>query len=76
MADDDKPQKINIGFLGGQSLGAKVSAGELSKLRSALSAEGARWHDLVAEDGMVALDLSKVVYVLADHEATRVGFGS
>lgn len=70
----DKPQKINIGFLGGQSLGAKVTAGELSKLRSALPAGG--WHDLVSEDGMITLDLSKVVYVLADHEASRVGFGT
>ena len=70
----DKPQKINIGFLGGQSLGAKVTSGELAKLRSALPAGG--WHDLVSEDGMLALDLSKVVYVLADHESSRVGFGS
>jgi hypothetical protein len=70
----DRPQKINIGFVGGQSLGAKVSAGELSKLRAALPAGG--WHDLVSEDGMLAIDLSKVVYVLADHESTRVGFGS
>ena len=79
----DKPQKINIGFLGGQSLGAKVSSGELSKLRTALDRHSARsdappagWHDLVAEDGMIALDLSKIVYVLADHESSRVGFGS
>jgi hypothetical protein len=70
----DKPQKINIGFLGGQSLGAKISSGELAKLRAALPAGG--WHDLVSEDGMIALDLSKIVYVLADHESTRVGFGS
>jgi hypothetical protein len=70
----DKPQKINIGFLGGQSLGAKVSSGELAKLRAALPSGG--WHDLVSEDGMIAVDLSKVVYVLADHESTRVGFGS
>jgi hypothetical protein len=70
----DKAQKINIGFLGGQSLAAKVSAAELARLRSALPASG--WHDLTSEDGTVTLDLSKVVYVLADHEASRVGFGS
>ncbi len=34
----------------------------------------AGWHDLTAEDGTVALDLSKVVYVLVDHEEHRVGF--
>jgi hypothetical protein len=71
---NDKPQKINIGFLGGQVLSARVAPGELSKLRNALGREG--WHDLTAEDGVVALDLSRVVYVLADDEEHRVGFGT
>jgi hypothetical protein len=74
MSDDDKPQKINIGFLGGQVLGARVAPGELSRLRSALSAAG--WHDLGAEEGTIAIDLSKVVYVLVEDEGHRVGFGS
>jgi hypothetical protein len=34
------------------------------------------WHELTAEDGTVALDLSRVLYVLVDHEDHRVGFGS
>ena len=72
--NDDKPQKISIGFLGGQVLSARVADDELKKLRNALSASG--WHDLVAEDATVAVDLSKVVYVLVDHEGHRVGFGS
>ena len=71
---DTKPQKISIGFLGGQVLAARVAPDELSKLRRALDAGG--WHDLVAEDGTVAVDLSKVVYVLVDTEGHRVGFGS
>ena len=33
------------------------------------------WHSLKAEDGDVSLDLGKVVYVLVDTEAHRVGFG-
>ena len=74
MSDDEKPQKISIGFLGGQVLAARVADDELAKLRAALNAGG--WHDMTAEDGTVALDLSKVVYVLADHEASRVGFGA
>jgi hypothetical protein len=74
MSDDEKPQKISIGFLGGQVLAARVADDELAKLRSALNAGG--WHDLTADDGTVALDLSKVVYVLVDHEGHRVGFGS
>ena len=71
---NDKPQKINIGFLGGQVLTARVAPAELSKLRNALGREG--WHDLTAEDGVVALDLGRVVYVLADNEEHRVGFGT
>jgi hypothetical protein len=71
---NDKPQKISVGFLGGQVLSARVAPDELRRLREALNAGG--WHDLTAEDGTVALDLSKVVYVLVDHEANRVGFGT
>jgi hypothetical protein len=71
---DDKPQKISIGFHGGQVLSARVAPGELTNLRTALGGGG--WHDLTAEDGTVALDLGKVVYVLVDHEANRVGFGT
>ncbi len=36
----------------------------------------AGWHELNAEDGVVALDLEKVVYVLVDTEGHRVGFGA
>jgi hypothetical protein len=70
----EKPQKINIGFLGGQSLAARVNRDELAKLRQALGTQG--WHDLVAEDGTVAVDLDKIVYVLVDDEEHRVGFGT
>ncbi|HUA49402.1 MAG TPA: hypothetical protein VMA77_29470 [Solirubrobacteraceae bacterium] len=72
---DDKPQKISIGFEGGQVLGARVQPSELTELRKALGSE-TRWYDLTAEDGTVALDLKRVVYVLVDHEDHRVGFGS
>ena len=73
MADIDKPQKINIGFLGGPVLSARVAPAELAKLRSALESGG--WHDLEAQESTVALDCSKIVYVLVDNEAHRVGFG-
>jgi hypothetical protein len=71
---DDKPQKISIGFIGGQVLAARVPPAELTKLRTALPAAG--WHDVTAEDGTVAIDLSKVVYVLVDDQEHRVGFGT
>lgn len=71
---NDKPQKINVGFIGGQTLSARVAPAELTKLRNALGQEG--WYDLASEDGTVALDLDKVVYVLVDDDAHRVGFGT
>jgi hypothetical protein len=70
----EKPQKVSIGFNGGQILSARVAPAELAKLRNALG--GAGWHDLNAEDGTVAVSLGSVVYVLVDHEEHRVGFGT
>ena len=72
---DEKPQKISIGFEGGQVLSARVKPDELNKLRKALG-QSDDWLDLTAEDGTVALHLKRVVYVLVDHEEHRVGFGS
>ena len=74
MPSNDKPQKVSIGFDGGQVLSARVGPDELLKLRNALGTNG--WHELSAEDGTVALDLDSVVYVLVDDEDHRVGFGS
>jgi hypothetical protein len=74
MANNDKPQKISIGFNGGQVLSARVAPDELTRLREALGGGG--WHELSAEDGTVALDLGHVDYVLVDHEEHRVGFGT
>jgi hypothetical protein len=71
---DEKPQRVSIGFLGTQVLTARVVPDELKRLRAALGAGG--WHDLTSEEGTVALDLGKVVYVLVDHEGQRVGFGT
>jgi hypothetical protein len=71
---EERPQKVSIGFLGGQVLAARVAPAELARLRAKLGAEG--WYDVTAEDGTVAIDLSKVVYVLVDHEDHRVGFGT
>jgi hypothetical protein len=74
MAERERPQRITIGFNGGQAVAARVAPDQLTKLRNALGSGG--WHDLVAEDGTVAIDLEKVAYVIADHEEHRVGFGT
>jgi hypothetical protein len=74
MPNNDKPQKVSIGFDGGQVLSARVGPGELRKLLARLGDQG--WYELTAEDGTVALDLDSVVYVLVDNEEHRVGFGN
>jgi hypothetical protein len=74
MSPDERLQRISIAFHGGQVLSARVASPELTRLRGALGGEG--WHELTAEEGTVALDLQRVVYVLVDHEGHRVGFGS
>jgi hypothetical protein len=71
---DDRPQRISIGFSGGQSLSARVKPDELVRLRKALGTVG--WHELKGEDGAVALDLANVVFVQVDDEEHRVGFGT
>jgi len=70
----DRPQRISVGFQGGQVLTARVDPDELKKLRRALESGG--WHELEAEDGTVALNLAQVVYVNVDSDEHRVGFGT
>jgi hypothetical protein len=72
---DERPQRIGIGFIGGQSTSARVNPAELLKLRQALGTAG--WYELKAEDGTIALDLAKVVFVqVVGTDEPRVGFGT
>jgi hypothetical protein len=71
----DVKQRISIGFHG-QALAARVTPAQLAALRGALEAGGGGWHELEAEDGTIALDLSKVVFVQVDAGEQRVGFGA
>lgn len=71
---NEKPQKVSVGFIGSQVLSGRIMPDELTKLRDALGSDG--WRDIRFEDGTVALDLSKVVYVLVEDEEHRVGFGA
>ena len=66
-------QRVDIGFVGGQVLTVRLDEDTLKKLRKNLDG-GSGWHDLVAEDGQVAVDLGKVAYVRLDSGEHRVGF--
>ncbi|MGO9249365.1 MAG: hypothetical protein ACLQQB_13275 [Solirubrobacteraceae bacterium] len=67
-------RRISIGFQGGQVLALRVSDDQLKGLYKALPAGG--WHELETEDGPVRVYLGQVVYVRAEDEDSRVGFGA
>lgn len=69
-----KWQRISIGFHG-QALAARVTAEALAGLRKALDKGGEGWHELESEDGTIALDLAKVVFIRVEADEQRVGFG-
>jgi hypothetical protein len=74
MADTGKLQRITIGFHG-QALAARVTGEQLVALRKALDKGAEGWHELESEDGAIALDLAKVVFVQVDAGERGVGFG-
>ena len=66
-------QRISIGFQASPPLALRVSDDELDKLREALGREG--WHDVVAEDGQVRLNVQHVLWLRVERDEHRVGFG-
>jgi hypothetical protein len=66
-------QRISVGFQGGQVLALRTTGEQLHALYEALGGPG--WHERMTEDGPVRLDLSQVVYVRAESDDQRVGFG-
>ncbi len=67
-------RRISIGFQGGQVLALRVGEEDLAGLYEALADGG--WYELGSEDGPVRLYLGQVVYVRAEEEDSRVGFGA
>ncbi len=65
--------RLTIGFQGGQVLAVRLSEQQLKALEGALGNQG--WHEIQSEDGPVRIDLGQVVYVSAQTEEPRVGFG-
>ena len=68
-------QRISIGFVGGQTIPARVTTADLASLQKAFK-EHEGWHELACEDGTVQLDLAQVQYVRVDADSSRVGFGA
>jgi hypothetical protein len=66
-------ERVSIGFNGGQVVEVRVDDGKLKDLRKALE-KGEGWLDLDAEEGMVAIDLSKVVFLRSATTPQKIGF--
>ena len=67
-------ERVSIGFSGGQIVEVRIDDGKLKDLRKALE-RGDGWLDLDAEEGAVAIDLSKVVFIRSATTPQRIGFG-
>jgi hypothetical protein len=69
----EKPERIEIGFGGGQVVATRVGPKALEELRKAVNKAGG-WYDLATEDGDLAIDLSQVVFIRVAAPEHRVGF--
>lgn len=70
----DERVRIEIGFDGGQIMGALVSSASADELEQALSSGGDGALALDAEDGRYTVALHRVVYVKRFARESRVGF--
>jgi hypothetical protein len=66
-------RRVTIGFQGGQVLAMRLTDAVLKKLNDELGSGG--WHEFQSEDGPVRVDIGQVVYVSAEGDDSRVGFG-
>jgi hypothetical protein len=71
MAD---AERVSIGFSGGGVVELRINNAKLKDLRKALD-RGDGWYDIDAEEGMVAIDLSQVVFLRSATTPQRIGFG-
>lgn len=75
-----KPERVEIGFNGGQVVAVRLTDTNLKQLRKELgsteklASEGGRWYDLETEDGAVAVDLRQIVFVRSGTAEHRIGF--
>jgi hypothetical protein len=66
--------RIEIGFDGGQVMGALVEVGAVDELETALGRGGEGALAIEAEDGRYTISLRRIVYVKRFTREGRVGF--
>ena len=68
--------RIEIGFDGGQIMGALVETASIEQLEQALAQGGDGTIALEADDGQYIVALQRIVYVKRFAREARVGFGA
>jgi hypothetical protein len=68
--------RVEIGFEGGQVIGAFVDASHADQLERALHEDGPRVVALDSEDGPYSVVVARVTYFRRFSRAGRVGFGT
>ena len=66
-------QRVEIGFEGGQVISTRLADEELNGLRAAVSAANG-WHELSTEEGLIHINLSKLIFLRIGSGEHRVGF--
>jgi hypothetical protein len=66
-------QRVEIGFAGGQVVSVRLAEEPLADLRR-VAEQDSGWYDLETDDGTLALDLAKVVFVRIAGAPHTIGF--
>ncbi len=74
MADDERV-RVELGFEGGQVIGAFIAPASADQLEKALHEDGPRVVVLDSEDGPYHVVVPRVSYFKRFSRASRVGFG-
>lgn len=64
---------VEIGFEGGQVIPSRLTDDQVKALRKALGS-GDSPHEIETEEGLLLIDLGKVIFVRIDSGAKTVGF--
>ena len=67
-------RNISLGFTASMPVSIKAPQEELDRLLAALGGEG--WHEIKGDDGTMRLNIANVLWVRAEEDEHRVGFGA
>jgi len=70
----DERIRIELGFEGGQIMGAQVPVADAERLERQLASGGVGTVELDVEDGRIVVVLARVLYVKRFSKESRVGF--